>query len=102
MFSGSVASVTPSAEAVTLREHYSLVELPDDNYTAEVAVNVDRDGNLSQPQWLKGSGDPKWDASVKEVFKVVSNIGKPPPTNFPPQVTIRFDVQLEEVESLLQ
>ncbi|MGA2131617.1 MAG: zinc-dependent metalloprotease, partial [Bryobacteraceae bacterium] len=32
MFSGTVASVTPTAEAVTLREHYSLVELPDDNY----------------------------------------------------------------------
>jgi hypothetical protein len=32
LFSGSVASVTPTAEAVTLREHYSLVELPDSNY----------------------------------------------------------------------
>jgi hypothetical protein len=32
MFSGSVASVTPSADSVTLREHYSLVELPDDKY----------------------------------------------------------------------
>ncbi len=32
LFSGTVASVTPSAEAVTLREHYSLVELPDGNY----------------------------------------------------------------------
>jgi len=33
LYSGSVASVTPTAEAVTLREHYSLVELPDGNYT---------------------------------------------------------------------
>jgi len=32
-FSGTVASVTPSPEAVTLREHYSLVELPDNSYT---------------------------------------------------------------------
>jgi hypothetical protein len=32
LFSGTVASVTPSAEAVTMREHYSLVELPDNNY----------------------------------------------------------------------
>ena len=32
LFSGTVASVTPVAEAVTLREHYSLVELPDNNY----------------------------------------------------------------------
>ncbi len=32
LFSGTVASVSPTAEAVTLREHYSLVELPDGNY----------------------------------------------------------------------
>ena len=32
LFSGSVASVTPTADSVTLREHYSLVELPDNNY----------------------------------------------------------------------
>jgi len=32
LFAGTVASVTPTAEAVTLREHYSLVQLPDDKY----------------------------------------------------------------------
>jgi hypothetical protein len=32
LFSGTVGSVTPTAEAVTLREHYSLVELPDNHY----------------------------------------------------------------------
>jgi hypothetical protein len=32
LFSGSVGSVTPTAEAVTLREHLSFVELPDNNY----------------------------------------------------------------------
>jgi hypothetical protein len=32
LFSGTVGSVTPSVEAVTLREHASLVELPDNNY----------------------------------------------------------------------
>src|SRR3954468_19930669 len=32
LFSGSVASVTPTAEAVTLREHLSLIELPDSNF----------------------------------------------------------------------
>ena len=30
---GSVDAVTPSAEAVTVRQHHSLVELPDDDYT---------------------------------------------------------------------
>ena len=36
MFSGTVASVTPTPEAVTLREHYSLVELPDGNFKPRV------------------------------------------------------------------
>jgi hypothetical protein len=74
--------------------------LPDDSYVAEVAVNVDREGNLSQPQWLKGSGDEKWDQTVKDVFKLVTMIDRRPPTNFPPVVTIRFDVQ-EETEPVL-
>jgi Met-zincin/Domain of unknown function (DUF5117) len=32
LFSGSVASVTPTPDTVTLREHASFVELPDNNY----------------------------------------------------------------------
>jgi hypothetical protein len=32
LFSGSVASVTPTADSVTMREHVSFVELPDNNY----------------------------------------------------------------------
>jgi len=32
LFSGSVGSVTPSPDSVTLREHVSFVELPDSNY----------------------------------------------------------------------
>jgi hypothetical protein len=36
LFSGSVASVTPSPESVTMREHVSFVELPDGNYTPRV------------------------------------------------------------------
>jgi outer membrane biosynthesis protein TonB len=86
----------------TLRSKWNRPEnMADDNYVAEVAVNVDRQGNLSQTQWLKGSGDAKWDASVKEVFKLVLNIDRRPPTNFPPNVTIRFDV-LEETEPVVQ
>jgi len=85
----------------TLRSKWNRPEnMPDDNYAAEVAVNVDRDGNLSHPQWLKGSGDARWDASVKDVFKAVAAIDRRPPTNFPSNVTIRFDVQ-EETEPVM-
>jgi hypothetical protein len=73
----------------------------DDDFVAEVAVSVDRQGDIENPTWLKGSGDDKWDATVKQVFNVVKNIDRPPPTNFPSRVTIRFDVQ-EQTEPVLQ
>ena len=86
----------------SLRSKWNRPEnLPDDNYAVEVAVSVDKQGNLSEPRWLKGSGDPHWDASVKDVFKLVDHIDRRPPTNFPSQVTIRFDVQ-EETEPVMQ
>jgi len=86
----------------TLRSKWNRPEnMADDKFVAEVAVNVDKQGNISQPQWLKGSGDAKWDQTVKDVFKVVSQIDRRPPTNFPPKVTIRFDV-LEETEPVMQ
>jgi len=85
----------------TLRSKWNRPEdLPDDKYVVEVAVNVDRAGNLSQPNWLKGSGDARWDQTVKDVFKAVQSIDRRPPTNFPPNVTIRFDVQ-EETEPVM-
>ena len=37
MFSGTEASVTPTADAVTLREHHTFAELPDGNYKPRVA-----------------------------------------------------------------
>lgn len=84
-----------------LRQQWNRPEnLNDDNYVAEVAVNVDKKGDLSDPVWLKGSGNAIWDASVKEVFKVVKAIDRPPPTNFPPRVTIKFDIQTEPIPEL--
>ncbi len=70
-------------------------DMPDDKYVAEVAVKVDRQGNLSPTKWLKGSGDAKWDQTVKDVFKQVASMDRRPPTNFPPSVVVRFDVQEE-------
>jgi hypothetical protein len=85
----------------TLRSKWNRPEnLLDDNYVAEVAVDVDKDGNITHPQWLKGSGDAKWDQTVKDVFQAVSQIDRRPPTNFPPNVVIRFDVE-EETEPVM-
>jgi TonB family protein len=75
--------------------------MADDNYTADVEISVDRDGHIGDVTWQKGSGDEKWDETVRQVFEVVQSIDRPPPTNFPLRVTIRFDVQ-EETEPVLQ
>ena len=74
--------------------------MADDNYVAEVRVNVDGDGNLTRVTWQKGSGDDQWDQTVRNVFKTITSIDRRPPTNFPPSVTIRFDVQ-EETEPVM-
>ncbi len=95
--------VTPVSDPVQLYKGYMEFALRsrwnrpanmnDDAFLAEVEVNVARDGALAGVVWRKGSGDARWDQSVKDVFKLVRQIDRRPPTNFPPSVTIRFDVQ---------
>ena len=58
LFSGSVASVTPVAEAVTLREHYSLVELPDDHYQPRLADPRAGYGGISYVDYSTPIGEP--------------------------------------------
>ena len=67
--------------------------MDDTAYVAEVRVSVAPDGEISQPQWVKGSGNEVWDRSVRQAVAAVKNMDRPPPTNFPAEVTIRFDVQ---------
>ena len=76
-------------------------DLADDSFVVEVAVAVDRLGQISSPVWQKSSGNPRWDDSVKQVFKLVKGFDRPPPTNFPASVVIRFDVLSEATESVL-
>jgi hypothetical protein len=58
LFSGTVASVTPTAEAVTLREHYSLVELPDDHYTPRYDDPRAGYGGLAYVDYSTPIGEP--------------------------------------------
>ena len=58
LFSGTVASVTPTAEAVTLREHYSLVELPDGNYKPREDDPRAGYGGISYVDYSVPIGDP--------------------------------------------
>jgi type IV secretory pathway VirB10-like protein len=69
--------------------------LTDDDYVAEVDVAVSRTGDLSDPVWVKGSGNQRWDDSVRQAVAAVKEMNRPPPTNFPSRVLVRFDVQEE-------
>ncbi len=58
LFSGSVGSVTPSPDAVTLREHVSLVELPDGNYQPRSDDSRAGYGGLSFLDYSTPIGEP--------------------------------------------
>ena len=58
LFSGSVASVTPSADAVTMREHASFVELPDNNYEPRIDDPRAGYGGLSFVDYSVPIGEP--------------------------------------------
>jgi outer membrane biosynthesis protein TonB len=73
------------------------VDIADRHYVAEVEVSVDRDGRIGDPTWKRGSGDPRWDASVRAALAATPRMTRRPPTNFPSRILIRFDVQ-EEAE----
>jgi TonB family protein len=77
-------------------------DMADDDYVVEVEVAVDRTGKVSDPQWKKGSGNNAWDDSVRQAIAATTSMNRPPPTNFPARVTIRFDVQSEATEPILQ
>ncbi len=68
-------------------------DLADNLFVAEAEVAVDRTGRVSDPVWKKGSGNDRWDAAVKRVLASPTTLTRPPPTNFPPRVLVRFDVQ---------
>ena len=58
LFSGTVASVTPTAEAVTMREHASFVELPDSNYKPRYDDPRAGYGGLNYVDYSVPIGDP--------------------------------------------
>lgn len=68
-------------------------DIADKDFVAEVEVTVARDGRVSNPDWKKTSGNARWDASVRAALAATTSISRQPPTNFPPRVLVRFDVQ---------
>jgi len=91
-----------SAVEFALRSKWNRPDNPhDSDYVAEVQLSVHHDGELSNPVWEKGSGNQVWDDSVRRAVAAVTHMDRPPPTNFPSHIVVRFDVQ-EETEPILQ
>lgn len=66
---------------------------------AEMEFTIDAKGRVMSSRWLSGSGDVRWDASVKTAVGQVQSISKPPPKGFPEKFVVRFDVETTPVES---
>ncbi len=58
LFNGSVASVTPTFDAVTLREHASFVELPDANFKPRIDDPRAGYGGIAYVDYSTPIGDP--------------------------------------------
>ncbi|MGA2173950.1 MAG: TonB C-terminal domain-containing protein [Verrucomicrobiota bacterium] len=71
-------------------------DLDDQSFVAEVEVSVDHSGQIANPVWKKGSGDKRWDDSVRQALARTRSASRPPPANFPPRVLVRFDVVATE------
>jgi hypothetical protein len=63
----------------------------DNDFTAEVEMRIDAKGNISGYDWKKGSGDKRWDDSVKRAL--AGAINRTPPKDFPDKFKVVFDVQ---------
>jgi len=51
--------------------------------------------------WKKGSGDAKWDESVRRAVASTKEVNRPPRLGFRPRWSLRFDVQ-QETEMVIQ
>src|SRR5215469_13693953 len=67
-------------------------DMADDDFTAEVELTIDKSGEIQGTRWVKGSGNERWDQSVRDAVGQLKTIGKEPPKGFPHQFVVRFDV----------
>lgn len=85
-----------------LRSRWNRPENMDDaHFTAEVELNVDADGVVRGYRWLSGSGDARWDGSVKAALAQTTSISRPPPKGFPTTFPVRFDVESAATEDAM-
>jgi hypothetical protein len=71
-------------------------DIEDHSFEAQVEVSVDSTGQIGNSVWMKGSGNKRWDDSVRRALTNAQGVDRPPPAHFPPRVVVRFDVAEEE------
>lgn len=77
-------------------------DMDDASFVAEVELSVSPNGELGAYRWVKGSGNNRWDNSVKAALAQTKAITTRPPKGFPPSFVVRFDVESMRTESVLQ
>jgi outer membrane biosynthesis protein TonB len=77
-------------------------DVKDDEFVAEVELSIDAAGKVSGSHWVKGSGNARWDKSVKAAVAATRAVGSPPPTGFPAKFMARFDVEMTRTEDVLK
>jgi periplasmic protein TonB len=86
----------------TLRSRWNRPEdMADDNFVAEVEVRVNPSGRILDYRWVSGSGNKRWDDSVKAAMEDTKSIDRPPPKGFPEKFDIKFDVISERTEPVI-
>ncbi len=85
----------------TLRGYWNRPDdMADDSFVALVELTIDKSGYVEDTKWVSGSGNTRWDNTVKEAVSQVKTISRRPPTGFPPKFTVRFDVESTKTEAI--
>jgi outer membrane biosynthesis protein TonB len=66
-------------------------DIADEGFVAEIELALDRSGRIVATDWKHGTGDNRWDDSVRRVFDSVKTVGRTPPDGFPGKFLVRFD-----------
>jgi len=84
-----------------MKSHWIRDENIDDSQlVADVELEVDSKGRITDTKWVSLSGNTKWDAAVKSAVAQTKALSKGPPKGFPSRFIVRFDVESIKSESL--
>ena len=77
-------------------------DIKDDEFVAEVELSLTPDGKVASSRWVRGSGNSRWDKSVKAAVAATKVVGSVPPAGFPAKFMARFDVEMTRTEDVLK